>query len=103
MAKLSKLVNNKPIALSVDGMFVRNLPAKVVQEKFGNINEDLAKDQEAVIVSLFTELLCDENGDAFEDCGSFDEITSILSVVDIHKIVLAIPEAISPNAVNAGK
>tara|TARA_B110000858_G_scaffold55789_1_gene64837 strand:+ start:2548 stop:2859 length:312 start_codon:yes stop_codon:yes gene_type:complete len=103
MAKLSKLVSNKPIALSVDGMFVRNLPAKVVQEKFGNINEDLAKDQEAVIVSLFTELLCDENGDVFEDCGSFDEITSILSVVDIHRIVLAIPEAISPSAVNAGK
>lgn len=103
MAKLSKLINNKPIALSVDGMFVRNLPAKVVQEKFGNINEDLAKDQEAVIVSLFTDLLCDENGEVFEDCGSFDEITSILSVADLHKIVSAIPEALSPNAVNAGK
>ena len=103
MAKLSKIANTKPIALSFEGVFIRNLPAKVVDEKFGNIQEEMAKDQKGVIVSLFTDLICDEDGTPFEDCSTFDEITMALSVKDIHQIISSIPEALSPSATNAGK
>ena len=103
MAKLSKIANTKPIALSFEGVYIRNLPAKVIDDKFGNIQEKLAEDQEAVIVSLFTDLICDEDGTPFEDCSTFDEITAALSVSDIHQIVSAIPEALSPSATNSGK
>tara|TARA_R110000824_G_scaffold44036_3_gene128449 strand:+ start:881 stop:1192 length:312 start_codon:yes stop_codon:yes gene_type:complete len=97
MAKLSSIANTTPIALSVPGVFVRNVPAKVIDDKFGNIAADLEKDQEAVIVSLFTDLLCDEDGAAFEGCGTFDEIAEVLSIGDIHAIMAAIPVALAPN------
>lgn len=103
MAKLSKLSSNKPIPLSVEGVFIRNLPAKVIDQKFGNIQERLQEDQEGVIVSLFRDLICDENGEAFEDCETFDQITEALSVVDIQTILLAVPKALVPNPVKPGK
>ena len=87
MAKLSSVANKKPIALDIDGVFVRNLPAKIVDDKFGRINLDLEDDQQAVIVSLFTDLICDADGNNFED---------------IQAIVEAIPQAIAPSA-NRGK
>jgi hypothetical protein len=103
MAKLSSVSNTKPIALSFPGVFIRNLPAKVIDIKFGNISKDIEEDQEAVIVMVFNDLLCDEAGAGFEDCGSFDEITSSLSVSDIHSIMNAIPEALAPNGSTEGK
>jgi len=103
MAKLSKVSNKKPIPLSVDGVFIKNLPAKTIDEKFGNIQEKLAQDQEAVIVSLFTDLICDEDGNQFEDCGTFDEIASALSILDIQSIVAAIPNALVPDPISSGK
>jgi hypothetical protein len=103
MAKLSKISNKKPIALSVEGVFVRNLPAKVIDEKFGNIQEKLEKDQEGVILSLFTDLICDEDGNNFEDCDTFDKITEALSILDIQTILGAIPKALMPNAAESGK
>lgn len=103
MAKLSTVANNKPIALSVEGVFIRNLPAKVIDMKFNSIATDIEKDQEAVIVSIFNDLICDADGNNFEDCGTFDEITSVLSVMDIQRIMEAIPEAISPSVSNEGK
>ena len=102
MAKLSSVANKKPIALDIDGVFVRNLPAKIVDDKFGRINLDLEDDQQAVIVSLFTDLICDADGNNFEDCETFESITSSLSVMDIQAIVEAIPQAIAPSA-NRGK
>lgn len=103
MAKLSKIANTKPIALSFDGVYIKNLPAKVIEEQFGDIESKLAENPEAVIVSLFTDLICDEAGEAFEDCGTFGEITAVLSITDIHGIISAIPEALSPSATNSGK
>tara|TARA_R110000764_G_scaffold47303_1_gene105743 strand:- start:307 stop:615 length:309 start_codon:yes stop_codon:yes gene_type:complete len=102
MAKLSSVANKKPIALDIEGVYVRNLPAKIVDDKFGRINLDLEDDQQAVIVSLFTDLICDADGNNFEDCETFESITSSLSVMDIQAIVEAIPQAIAPSA-NRGK
>ena len=103
MAKLSKLVNTKPIALEVDGVFVRNLPAKQVEEQFGNIQLQMETDPEAVISSLFKDLICDEDGVAFEDCDSFDAITSVLPMNTIHAILNAIPKALMPSDANVKK
>ena len=103
MAKLSKISNSKPIALSVEGVFIKNLPAKAIDEKFGNIQEKLVADQEGVIVSLFTDLICDEDGNQFEDCDTFDKITEALSILDIQTIVAAIPKALMPNVTGGGK
>lgn len=103
MAKLSKISNSKPIALSVEGVFIKNLPAKTIDEKFGNIQEKLVEDQEAVIVSLFTDLICDEEGNQFEDCDTFDKITEALSILDIQTIVQAIPKALMPDVISEGK
>jgi len=103
MAKLSKVSSKKPIPLSVEGVFIKNLPAKAIDEKFGNIQEKLMNDQEAVIVSLFTDLICDADGNQFEDCNTFDEITSALSILDIQSIVASIPKALIPDPVTSGK
>lgn len=103
MAKLSKISSNKPVALSVEGVYIHNLPAKAIDEKFGNIQQKLEEDQASVIVSLFTDLICDEDGNQFEDCDTFDKITEALSILDIQMIVKAIPEALAPNAVTGGK
>lgn len=103
MAKLSKVSNKKPIPLSVKGVFIKNLPAKTIDEKFGNIQEKLEQDQEAVIVSLFTDLICDEDGNQFEDCLTFDDIAAALSILDIQSIVAAIPKALMPDAIASGK
>ena len=102
MAKLSSVSNKKPIALDIDGVYVRNLPAKLIDDKFGRINLDIEDDQQAVIVSLFTDLICDADGNMFEDCDTFESITSSLSVMDIQAIVEAIPQAIAPTS-NRGK
>ena len=102
MAKLSSVANIKPIPLDIEGVYVRNLPAKVVDDKFGRINLDIEDDQQAVIVSLFTDLICDADGNMFEDCDTFESITSSLSVMDIQAIVEAIPQAIAPTS-NRGK
>ena len=103
MAKLGKLVSTKPIALDVDGVFVRNLPAKQVEEKFGNIQAQMETDPENVIASLFKNLICDEDGEAFEDCDSFDAITEVLPMNTIHAIMNAIPKALMPSESNVKK
>ena len=103
MAKLSKLVSTKPIALEVDGVYVRNLPAKQVDEQFGNIQEQLETDPEAVIARLFKDLICDEDGVAFEDCDSFEAITAILPMNTIHSILNAVPKALMPSESNVKK
>lgn len=103
MAKLSKVSNTKPIPLSFEGVFIRNLPAKAIEDKFGNIGSDLQEDQEAMIVAIFTDLICDEKGDKFEGCDTLGEITSALSTMDIQAIMTAIPKALSPDVVNTGK
>ena len=103
MAKLNSVSNKKPIPLSVEGVFIRNLPAKAIDEKFGNIQQRMEEDQEAVILSLFTDLICDGEGNQFEDCQTFDDITSNLSILDIQSIILAIPKSLAPDPVNSPK
>ena len=103
MAKLSKFKKNKPIPIGVDGIYIHNLPAKVMQDTFGGINDKAQTDPEAVVVELFNTLVCDENGDAFEDVGTYDDIMSVLSLKDIQEIMQGIAETINPGAKDLGK
>ena len=103
MAKLGKVKNSKPLSFGVDGVFIKNIPAKRMQQMFGNIEEKLANEPEGVVVELFNELICDEDGAAFEDVGTYDAITEVLSVTDIREIMEAIAETMNPNAKDLGK
>ena len=74
MARLSKVKNNSPIPIGVEGIFIHNMPAKQMQDIFGGVNERLSDEPEAVIVELFTKLICDEGGHKFEDVDTYEEI-----------------------------
>ena len=103
MAKLAKHLNKKPIKTTFDGIYVRNLPAKAMEKQFGGIQERIETEQQAVIEELFNNLVCDEDGEAFEDCTTFDEITDVMSLKDIQEIMQAVAVAINPAAADAGK
>lgn len=103
MAQLSNFKSNKPIATDFGGVFVRNLPAKQLQDIFGNLTERLEKEPEVVIVELFGSLVCDENGDTFEDVGSYDAIMEVLSLRDIEQIMTAVAGAMGPGQKDLGK
>ena len=103
MAKLSKVKSKKPIPIGVEGIFINNLPVKVLQDLFGDITERLKDDPNTVVVELFTKLICDDNGDAFEDIGSYEDIIAVLSVKDIQDIMAGIAGTMNPSAEDLGK
>ena len=103
MAKLSKVKSKKPIPIGVEGIYINNLPVKVLQELFGDITERLKYDPNTVVVELFTKLICDDNGDAFEDIGSYEDIIAVLSVKDIQEIMSGIAGTMNPSAEDLGK
>lgn len=96
MAKISNVLGRKPIPTEVEGVYISDLPAKEVDEKFGDLQELMEKDHEKAITLLFTDLICDENGERFEDCQTFEDITENLSVRALHTIINAIPSALTP-------
>jgi hypothetical protein len=103
MAQLSKLKNNKPIPIGVDGIFIHNMPAKQMQEIFGNMNERLKTEPETVILELFTKLICDDKGETFEDVATYDAILEVLSLKDIQEIMTGIAETMNPSNKDLGK
>ena len=103
MAKIANIIKFKPIPLTVEGIFIRDLPAKEIEDKFGDMAKELQEAPENVITRLFTDLLCDEAGEAFEDCQTFEGITESLSVAAINDIINAIPVAMMPNASDGKK
>jgi len=103
MAQLAKLKNNKPIPIGVDGIFIHNMPAKKMQDIFGNMEERLSKEPENVIVELFNKLICDDKGETFEDVATYDAILEVLSLKDIQGIMSGIAETMNPNAKDLGK
>lgn len=103
MAKISNVITHKPIPLIIEGIFIRDMPAAEIEAKFSNMAEELQKEPETVITRLFTDLICDETGESFEDCQTFEGITETLSVATINAIVNAIPLAMMPTEENAKK
>jgi hypothetical protein len=103
MAQLSKVKNNKPIPIGVDGIFIHNMPAKQMQDIFGNMNERLKTEPETVILELFTKLICDDKGETFEDVATYDAILEVLSLKDIQEIMTGIAETMNPSNKDLGK
>lgn len=103
MAKLSKLKNRKPLYIGIDGIFIQNMPAKQMQDLFGNMETRLGEEPEVVVVDLFSKLICDEEGNAFEDVSTYDEIISALSMKDIQEIMTAITTTVSPSGSDVEK
>lgn len=103
MAKLTNVIERKPIPLSVNGVYIRDLPAKEIEAKFGNIAEEMQEKPEETITLLFNDLICDGEGETFDDVATFEEITDNLSVRAIHEIINAIPEALVPGDASGKK
>lgn len=103
MAKLGKVKSSKPLSIGIDGVFIKNMPAKRMQDLFGNIDERLKSEPEGVVVELFNELICDDSGDVFEDVATYEAILDVLSIKDIRDIMEAIAETMNPNAKDLGK
>jgi hypothetical protein len=103
MAQLSKVKNNKPIPIGVEGIFIHNMPAKQMQDIFGNMNERLKTEPETVILELFTKLICDDKGETFEDVATYDSILDVLSLKDIQEIMTGIAETMNPSNKDLGK
>ena len=103
MAKLAKVKDNKPIPIGVEGIYINNMPAKQMQDIFGSVNERLAEDPETVVVELFTKLVCDDQGEQFEDVGTYEAILEVLSLKDLQDIMRGIGETMNPNAKDVGK
>ena len=98
MTKLSKVKSKKPLPTDVEGVFVRNIPAKKAQDLFGDMDARIGTEAEAVIVELFNNLVCDDKGNTFDDVETFGAIMEVLSMVDIQEIMLAVAFAINPSA-----
>ena len=92
--KISSLFSNKPIQTEIDGIYIQDLPAKEVEESFGSIDDLLKENPEEGITKLFTDLICDAEGQPFEDCQTYDGITANLSIANIRKIVDAAGKAL---------
>lgn len=103
MAQLSKVRNSKPLPIGIDSVYIKNLPAKRMQELFGSIETRITQDPEVVIVELFNELICDENGDVFDDVATYDDIMGAVSIKDIHEIMNGIATTVNPTANDLGK
>ncbi len=98
MATLGTIVTRKPITTSYEGLFVRDLPMKEMTDKFGNLESDLQDSPEDTITRVFTELLCDENGESFEDAQTWEDINAMFSMSNLTAIMQEVSNALNPNA-----
>jgi hypothetical protein len=103
MAKFE--ITRKPISIEVEGvkgLYVRN-------EAFSKI-EALAKEIEEIqkeegdtagVVATFERLVCDQDGEAFEEFVSFEGICEFLSVRQIQDTMEAVAQSIQPTGAAA--
>lgn len=98
MAKLGSIVSRKPIETAFKGLFVRDLPMKEMTDQFGNLESDLQNSPEDTITRVFTELLCDENGESFEDAQTWEDINAMFSMSNLTSIMQEVSNALNPTA-----
>ena len=98
MAQLSAIVTRRPIETAFDGLFVRDLPMKDMTDKFGNLETDLQDNPQDTITKVFVELLCDENGESFEDATNWEDINAMFSMSNLTAIMQEVSNALNPNA-----
>jgi hypothetical protein len=98
MARLSDVIKSGPIETKFNGLYILNLPMKEMENRFGDFEKKLQDEPEETIVNMFQNLICDENGEMFDDVESWDQITGIFSQLQIQEIMIAVGEALSPQA-----
>lgn len=112
MSKLGDIVKDKIIPLeSLPGVYVRDLPAKQVEELFKSApkeaidNEEVNEESSDFISRIFQELICDADAKVFEDLVDADaeKISSLLSLNVMWSIMKEAPEALLPQGLDLGK
>ena len=93
--KLSQVKSKLIHETEVEGVFIRDLSLAKLEE-LGNLEK--GEESTAALLWLFGNLICDENGDLFEDVQTEPEIKEI-SMMKIR----AITEACMETLQNAGK
>ena len=102
--KIATLSANRVIALPFDGIFVRDLPIKAFEEMFKGAEARLEAEDHTFIEDIFQKLVCDGNGDTFEDLegATFEQMSQIIPINLMYEIVQAIPAAITPAGADMG-
>lgn len=102
--KITDISNKKVLPLAVEGVYIRDLPMKQFEEMFKDADKRLAEEDHTFVMQIFQELVCDANGDPFEDLvdASYEDLTSLLSMNTMFAIIHSIPKAVVPEGVDLG-
>ena len=100
MTKLSSTLKKKSpiIPTAIEGLFVRDLPVKQMQSRFSTVETDLKEDPEGTIVKMFQELICDADGNVFEDVDNYEQIAEAFSVRQITTVLEQLTIALNPQS-----
>ena len=102
MAKLSQLKKVHIIPTSIEGVFLKDLPFKRTQEVLAKAGAAGSNDLSGVLY-LFSELICDSTGKAFEDAKTVEDLQENMPSRLLNDIMKAIPEALNPGEDRLGK
>ena len=103
MTKLADIQKKRVIPLKdVSGIYLRDLPMNKLQEVFIELSDKSQEDFLDGLLLAFDKILCDKNGENFEDITSKEDIGEILGVDLARGIFAAIPNTIMPDEANLG-
>ena len=104
MAKLNKIIKPSliPLVSEFEGLYVRDLPAKQLQERFVNIQKDMEDKPNETIVALFSNLICDETGETIDEFQNEELILDNLSVKQIQGLLESLILAVTPKGTAQG-
>ena len=98
MAKLGKLQESNLIPTEVPGIFIKDLPYKLFDGIYKEVNAKLAEeDVIGAVVVLFNDLIVAEDGTKFEDALTPEDVQDNISVRMIQQIMEALPKALGVN------
>ena len=102
--KISEITNKKAIPLAVEGVYIRDLPMKQFEAMFKDADKRLAEEDHTFVTDIFQHLVCDADGNPFEDLVdvNYETLTELLSINTMFAIIHAIPKAVVPEGVDLG-
>ena len=102
MAKINKIQRNNVIATDVPGVLIRDVPMKQMTDIFARHSSAEEGTLDGVLI-FFQELICDKNGELFEDAQTLEDIELNMPMSLFKEIIAAIPKALNPDANDLGK
>ena len=102
--KLSDIGSKRVIPLPVDGVFIRDLPMKQFEDLFKDAEERLKAEDTSLVVEIFQKVVCDKDGEAFEDMvdTTYEGICNSIGVGLMYEIIYSIPKVIVPEGADLG-